>query len=911
MIAEQENNKKDLTDHIRQLSQEEEPKSSEYSLPSKDIYPRKVREKIVHRIDKVEEAVTNFEQAVQQVGEQIKGFTELSQQYEAALVQTDTEVKQKNNPPELTKLNNLLAQITLIEKQITRGSDIAPQMEKFLANLDSENLMQLKSNFLPSQQNRERFGQATSLRERVHRLFLSRDSYYQRQKQKYQEDSKKKYQALLSRLPNLLLQPLRGWNIKPYDRLRSGKSDKPQDQLFIYDENWQEYLEKSKQLEKNEHLLKMLEVWIKANKQTLSEVKTSSSWDENLFNLLTNEIQKSRSALDHGHRQLENFKHQLNQEIEVVIDKLVVSAESNIQLLNSKFISFEGVAHLHEAHGSYIPLEAVALRDRALKAHSQLNELVIQSSHQKKENVASRLEDMKKEIGSLSSRIETASKFNKEQQKSQNVLWHTGKFDVLINKVLRSGHLASRKSQLDLFGEATFATAGVLSMTNDRVIINKSGLPVEMSWEEYHDQNEGVGSAKKLYQEAFQIAFSRNIYDQRYFEGMALLFSEASLRSKSQFMEADGFHFFDKQYKTGRKDSSGFDVNLDQEPFVIAVTLEKANELQQRLLIILIETKKMSPEEAQQWLNDHIVIINPGSSNQDINKTAYSLMEKQGLQVESGYLVPTGERGENAIRQLNQLFAYKSLAELEKDVEEEKRTFDTAAVKAEIEKDEMIPKVLIDLLSKDTELDELYAADSGVFERFTIGQHTEMVLTQFERYFGHTMEKGKRAFMRLVLALHDIGKSKSVQETGGVEKQHEYTLPILSRVIEQMRYPTEVINLAKILVDQDYIGKLLKGDLGYSDPNFNSTRTEIHDRSQKNNITQAEYLDLIKVFYLADASSYTQDTKELGGKASLDHLFDFDREKRTIRFSSNPLQIINYQTPDQYFKIFEDAVLQN
>ncbi len=241
----------------------------------------------------------------------------------------------------------------------------------------------------------------------------------------------------------------------------------------------------------------------------------------------------------------------------------------------------------------------------------------------------------------------------------------------------------------------------------------------------------------------------------------------------------------------------------------------------------------------------------------------------------------------------------------------EQKTFDAAAVYAEIEKDEVIPKTLIQLLSTDTELASLYAADAGVSEGYSVEQHTEMVLTQFERYFSHRMEKENRAFMRVVLALHDIGKPVSLRETGGVKKQHAYTLPVLSRVLAQMSYPPEAISFAQAVVNQDYIGELLKGNLLLSDPDFKKTRAEIQARARENSITPEEYLKFIRIFYLADASSYTADTAELGGTESLDFLFSFNHEKRRVKFSENPLWLIDFETPADYYRTFEDAVLRS
>jgi len=96
---------------------------------------------------------------------------------------------------------------------------------------------------------------------------------------------------------------------------------------------------------------------------------------------------------------------------------------------------------------------------------------------------------------------------------------------------------------------------------------------------------------------------------------------------------------------------------------------------------------------------------------------------------------------------------------------------------SKIELDEVLdnpdytPEALISLFERD--LSKEYNADSGVREKYSIKRHTLMVMGQFEKYFGRCeLPAGvTKNFFRVFLALHDIGKSRAIKETGDKHNQ--------------------------------------------------------------------------------------------------------------------------------------------
>lgn len=185
------------------------------------------------------------------------------------------------------------------------------------------------------------------------------------------------------------------------------------------------------------------------------------------------------------------------------------------------------------------------------------------------------------------------------------------------------------------------------------------------------------------------------------------------------------------------------------------------------------------------------------------------------------------------------------------------------------------PENLVNLLEKDFGAE--YAADAGVWERYTIREHTLMVLSQFEKYFSinplpHGVDKN---LFRVILALHDIGKPEALHR-GRKHEQHTYTTRILNSAFDQLGFDVQDKNLALSLVASDVLGDYVK--FGY----LSETAQKIADLAKTTNKTPSEFLDLQSILYQVDAGSYTQDA---GGYASLDYLFEFDQKNHSMGYS--------------------------
>jgi hypothetical protein len=189
------------------------------------------------------------------------------------------------------------------------------------------------------------------------------------------------------------------------------------------------------------------------------------------------------------------------------------------------------------------------------------------------------------------------------------------------------------------------------------------------------------------------------------------------------------------------------------------------------------------------------------------------------------------------------------------------------------------PSEFIDILKECPYLKKLYEMSYGVREGYSTEQHTQMVMNQFEKYFSADFKSTflTRGDFRLMLALHDIGKPLSVYATGSTSAQHEYTKRVLTYALQVTGIPPQKVDTIISLVDQDILGEYFTGKI-----DRDTAVDKIKDLSLTLGVLPNELINVLRIFYICDAGSYTADA---GGVPSLDYLFRFDPQNGTASFS--------------------------
>lgn len=128
------------------------------------------------------------------------------------------------------------------------------------------------------------------------------------------------------------------------------------------------------------------------------------------------------------------------------------------------------------------------------------------------------------------------------------------------------------------------------------------------------------------------------------------------------------------------------------------------------------------------------------------------------------------------------------------------------------------PKDLVALFQKDFRKE--FAADICVSQKYTLKEHTLMVMGQFGKYFSNKkLPAGiDTNFFRVILVLHDIGVPAAIKE--GVkhgqscrkakQQQHKYTIGIMGPVLSELGFSTRDMNIALALISEDRIGKYIR-----------------------------------------------------------------------------------------------------
>lgn len=265
-------------------------------------------------------------------------------------------------------------------------------------------------------------------------------------------------------------------------------------------------------------------------------------------------------------------------------------------------------------------------------------------------------------IGFLAS-ADYQAKLDQELAKSDELLYHVGPIHV-IRDILRRGFLASRKYQIDHFGESTFHSGGMKVGSDYVEFVDASGYNQRMSRGEYAKRPR-TAQEKLPDQEIHQIVFSEGA-PYMYYQGIAFVFGKSTLFSKSQFMAQDGWHLFPKDYSNENKDTPGFAVDLTKEPMCIVVSEGLRDDFVNFIKDDFSKLPNWNIADAGEWIERNVIIVPNGRAHEFSRNAAKKVKDKFWQNhkpgINNGWVVPSGEKGETAIKSLAPLFTYQEAA---------------------------------------------------------------------------------------------------------------------------------------------------------------------------------------------------------------------------------------------------------
>ena len=181
--------------------------------------------------------------------------------------------------------------------------------------------------------------------------------------------------------------------------------------------------------------------------------------------------------------------------------------------------------------------------------------------------------------------------------------------------------------------------------------------------------------------------------------------------------------------------------------------------------------------------------------------------------------------------------------------------------------DEFSPEELITAIEiVMPKLEELY---NKKVRHYIIKQHTLLVCQQFEKYAFELNTKVMNIdLMRLVLAMHDIGKA--IDRT----TQHTHTLSLIREFWSETPFTDYELKLVEVLLKDDHLGNFFQGRY-----NCSMLQDEIKKDAECLQIDASCLLQLKMVLYQCDIASYTKDA---GGLKYLEHMFVYENKEKTF-----------------------------
>ena len=152
----------------------------------------------------------------------------------------------------------------------------------------------------------------------------------------------------------------------------------------------------------------------------------------------------------------------------------------------------------------------------------------------------------------------------------------------------------------------------------------------------------------------------------------------------------------------------------------------------------------------------------------------------------------------------------------------------------------------------------IFSDRAGVMEGYTIERHTLQGLDQLasqEKYFAwHEIHAPPNLDVKKALetafALHDSGKPLAI-ELGNQAMHGELSVEILTQVMNRAGYSKAEVDLARALVGNDAIGRMIQGRITPQE-----AFEQLVEISSHTNLEPQEFFKLQSLFYTADASAY-------------------------------------------------------
>lgn len=204
---------------------------------------------------------------------------------------------------------------------------------------------------------------------------------------------------------------------------------------------------------------------------------------------------------------------------------------------------------------------------------------------------------------------------------------------------------------------------------------------------------------------------------------------------------------------------------------------------------------------------------------------------------------------------------YDNFTEKQEDVDKQQIPYASGNLQDDLNsalKDNANGNQIINVLyNGDNLLRELYDGDARVAEGYTVKEHTNRVFDQYNDQIDKfdldnvqvPTQIDIRNLMKVIVALHDIGKS--IPTYAEKHRQHEFTVPIMKKTMQDLGFGDYDINLAIAIVNNDILGDLVKGNIEPQE-----AIEKLSKVADGIGMSLPNFFKLQSAFYTIDATSY-------------------------------------------------------
>ena len=172
------------------------------------------------------------------------------------------------------------------------------------------------------------------------------------------------------------------------------------------------------------------------------------------------------------------------------------------------------------------------------------------------------------------------------------------------------------------------------------------------------------------------------------------------------------------------------------------------------------------------------------------------------------------------------------------------------------------PKEIVSLAKKTPGYKEIFEADAGNWEKFSLEQHTETVLELFDKNYADLLPAAVLPIMRLALLVHDIGKTEAVKN---LDKKHQ--------IDYNVQYANDFMKKNNVdQIDRSLVLDMISNGMNFANRYYvkrdRSVYEEFHEYGKKtmqkylgkddvDEETITGYVKMLEVLQTCDSAAYT------------------------------------------------------